>query len=54
MRCDNTKSGFGVEKVDDVLQELNVPLVNKDNIEKKHLGIKARLAMNYIATITKL
>lgn len=63
MLCDNKRSGVVVAKVNDMFEELNVPLVSNNNIMKKDLGTKglhlnqyekAKLAMNYIAALKKL
>ena len=63
MRADSLKNGNAVQKVNEILKELNIPLVKNFNIVKKHLENRGlhlnehgtlRLAMNYIATIRKL
>ena len=63
MRVDSSKNGNAVQKVIEILKELNIPLVKNVNIVKRHLGNRglhvnehgtSRLAMNYIATIRKL
>ena len=63
MCVDNSKNGNGVQKVNEILKELDIPLVKSFNIVKKHLGNRSphlnehgtsRLEMNYIATIRKL
>ena len=63
MHVDNSKNGNAVQKVNEILKELNIPLVKNFNIVEKHLGIRglhlnehgtSRLAMNYIATTRKL
>ena len=63
MRLDSSKNGNVVKKGNEILKELNIPLVENFNIFKKHLGNRdlhlnehgtSRLAMNYIATIRKL
>ena len=63
MRIDSSKNGDTVQKVNEILKELNIALVKNFNIVKKHLGSRrlhlnvhgaSRLAMNYIATIKKL
>ena len=60
MRVDSSKNGNAVQNVNEILKELNIPLVKNFNIVKKHLGSKdlhlnehgtSRLARNYIATI---
>ena len=61
---DSSKNGNAVQKVNEILKELNIPLVKNFNIVKKHLignrGLHlnehgtSKLAMNYIATIRKL
>ena len=38
MRVDNSKNGNAVQKVNEILKELNIPLVKNFNIVKKHLG----------------
>ena len=57
------KDGNAVQKVNEILKELNIPLAKNINIAKKHLGSKglhlnkhgiSRLAMNETATITIL
>ena len=63
MRGDSSKNGNAVQKVNEMLKELNILLVKNFNIVKKHLvkrglhlnehGI-SRFAMNYIATIRKV
>ena len=61
--CNSSKNGNAVQKVNEILKELNIPLKKNFNIVKKHLGSRglhlnehgtSRLAMNYIATIRKL
>ena len=63
MRVDSSKNGNAVQNVNEILKDLNIPLVKNFNIVKKHLGSKglhlnehvtSRPAMNYIATIRKL
>ena len=63
MHVDNSKNGNAVQKVNEILKELNIPLVKNFNIVKKYLGNRglhlnehgiSRLAMNYIATVRKL
>ena len=63
MRVDSSKNGNAVQKVNEILKELNIPLVKNFNIDEKHFGSRelhlnehgtSRLAMNYIATIRKL
>ena len=63
MRGDNSKNGNAVQKVNEMLKELNITLVKSFNIVKKHLvkrGLRlnehgiSKLAMNYIATIRKV
>ena len=63
MRVDSSKNGNAVQSVNEVLKELNIPLVKNFDIVKKHLGSRglhldehrtSRLVMNYIATIRKL
>ena len=64
MRVDSSKNGNAVQKVNEILKELNIPLVkNIFNIIKKDLGNRglhlnehgtSRLAMNYIAALRKL
>ena len=63
MRVDSSKNGNVVQKVNEILKELNMPLVKTFNIVKRHLGSRGlhlndygtlRLAMNNIATIRKL
>ena len=63
MRVDSSKNENAVQKVNEILKELNIPLVKDFNIVRKHLGNRglhlnehgtSRLAMNYIATIRKL
>ena len=63
MRVDNSKNGNAVQKVNEILKELNIPLEKNFNIVKKHLRSRglhlnehgtSRLEMNYIATIRKL
>ena len=63
MCVDSSKNGSAVQKVNEILKELTMPLVKNFNIVKKHLGSKglhlndhgtSRLAMNYIDTISKL
>ena len=62
-RVHSSKNGNAVQKVNEILKELNISLVKNLNIVKKHLGNRglhlnengtSRLAMNYIATIRKL
>lgn len=57
------KSGFALGKVNDVLKELKVPLIDNHNIVEKHLGDKGLLLSkygkaschkNYIAATEKL
>ena len=38
MRIDSSKNGNAVQKVNEILKELNMPLVKNFNIVKKHLG----------------
>ena len=63
MRLDSARNGNAVQKVNEILKEMNIALVKNFNIVKKHLGNwgphlnehgTSRLAMNYIATIRKL
>ena len=63
MRVDSSKNGNAVQKVNEILKELNIPLAKNFDIAKKHLGSRglylnehgtSRLAMNYIATKRKL
>ena len=63
MQVDSWKNGNAIQKVNEILKELNIPHVKNVNIVKKHLensGLHlnehgtSRLAMNYIATIRKL
>ena len=61
MCYDSKKSGFVVDKVNDMLRELNIPIINNNNIVKKHAVAKGlylnqygRLVMNYIAAVKKL
>ena len=63
MRVDSSKNGNAVQKVNEILRALNIPLVKNFNIVKKHLRNRSlhlnehgtsRLAMNFIATIRKL
>ena len=63
MRVNSSKNGYAVQKINENLKELNIPLAINFNIDKKHLGNKglhlnengtSRLAMNYIATMRKL
>ena len=60
---DSSKNGNAVQNVNEILKDLNIPLVKNFNIVKKHLGSRglhldehrtSRLVMNYIATIRKL
>ena len=63
MRLDSSKNGNAVQKINEILKELNIPFAKNFNIVKNHLGNRglhlnehgtSRLAMNYIATIRKL
>ena len=63
MRIHSSKNGNVVQKLNEILKELNIPLIKNFNIVKKRLGNRglhlnehgtSRLAMNYIATIRKL
>ena len=60
---DSSRNGNAVQKVNEILKEVNIPLIKSFNIVMKHLGNRSlhlnehgtsRLAMNYIATIKKL
>ena len=60
---DSSKSGNAVQKVNEILKELNIPLIKIFNIVRKHLGNRrqhlneheaSRLEMNYVAAIRKL
>ena len=63
MRIHSSKNGNVVQKLNEILKELNILLVRNFNIVKTPLGNRglhlnehgtSRLAMNYIATIRKL
>ena len=60
---DSSKNGNRVQKVNEILKGLSVPLVKNFNTVRKHLGNRglylnehgtSSLAMNYIAAIRKL
>ena len=62
MQVDDQKCGSVLSKVNEVLKELNIPIVNNKNIIGRYLGHKglhlnmydvARLAMTFIAAIRK-
>ena len=63
MRVDSSKNGNAIQKVNEILKKLNIPLVKKFNIVRKHLENRglhlnergvSRLTMNYFAAIRKL
>ena len=60
---DDDKAGFTISKLNDLLEELDIPIVKNRNITVDHLGSKglhlnphgiARFAMNLKASIRKL
>ena len=60
---DSSKNGNVVQKVNEILKELNIPLIKNFNIVRKHLGNRrqhlnehetSRLEMNYVAAKRKL
>ena len=62
-RVDDGKAGFTISKLNDLLEEMDIPIVKNRNITVGHLGSKglhlnpcgiARFAMNLKATIRKL
>ena len=62
-RVDDGKAGFTISKLNDLLKELDIPIVKNRNITVDHLGSKglylnphgiARFAMNLKASIRKL
>ena len=62
-RVDDGKAGFTILKLNDLLEEMNIPIVKNRNITVDHLGSKslhlnphgiARFAMNLKASIRKL
>ena len=63
IRMDSSKNGNRVQKVNEILKGLSVPLVKNFNTVRKHLGNRglylnehgtSSLTMNYIAAIRKL
>ena len=53
MRVYSSKNGNAVQNVNEILKELNIPLVKNFNIVKKYLGNKG-LHLHYIGAIRKL
>ena len=62
-RVDDGKAGFTISKLNDLLEEMDIPIVKNRNITVGHLGSKglhlnphgiARFAMNLKASIRKL
>ena len=62
-RVDDGKAGFTISKLNDLLEEMDIPIVKNSNITVNHLGSKglhlnphgiARFAMNLKASIRKL
>ena len=62
-RVDDGKAGFTISKLNDLLEEMDIPIVKNRNITVGHLGSKglhlnphgiARFAMNLKASIKKL
>ena len=62
-RVDDGKAGFTISKLNDLLEEMDIPIVKNRNITVDHLGSKglhlnphgiARFAMNLKASIRKL
>ena len=60
MRVDSSKNGNAVQKVNEILKELNIPLVKNIFKDLGNRGLHlnehgtSRLAMNYIAALRKL
>ena len=57
MRADSSKNENAVQRVNEIFEELNIPLVKYFNLFRKHLGIRglylneretSRFAMNYM------
>ena len=62
-RVDDGKAGFTIQKLNGLLEEMDIPIVKNRNITADHLGSKglhlnphgiARFAMNLKASIKKL
>ena len=62
-RVDDGKAGFTISKLNDLLEEMDIPIVKNRNITLDHLGSKrlhlnlhgiARFAMSLKASIRKL
>ena len=62
-RVDDGEAGFTISKLNDLLEEMDVPIVKNRNITVDHLGSKglhvnphgiARFAINLKTSITKL
>ena len=62
-QVDDGKAGFTISKLNDLLEEMDIPIVKNRNITVDHLGSKslhlnlngiARFAMNLKASIRKL